>query len=106
MTDEIINRGIKLRNSIKEINDVLCSITPYLHHDIEITVQKKVLDYKGEKLYYRLKYDSPLWLAIESSLKDMRSDFQKQFDELNCKSKEEIKTPIKRPWWKLWEKQL
>ena len=104
MTDEIINQGIKLRDKIKEINDVLYSITPYLHNDIEITVQKKVHDYNGENLHYRLKYDSPLWIAIESSLKDMRSDFQKQFDELNCNSKEEIKTPIKRPWWKLWKK--
>ena len=57
-----------------------------------------------EKLYYRLKYDSPLWIAIESSLKNMRSDCQKQFDELNCNSKEEIKTPIKKPWWKIWKK--
>ena len=81
MTDEVINQGIKLRNKIKEINDVLYSITPYLHNDIEITVQKKVLNYNGEKLYYRLKYDSPLWMAIESSLKDMRPDYQKQFDE-------------------------
>ena len=104
MTDEIINQGIKLRDKIKEIDDVLYSITPYLHNDIEITVQKKVFDYNGEKLYYRLKYDSPLWIAIESSLKDMRSDFQKQFDELNCNSKEEIKTSIKRSWWKIWKK--
>lgn len=97
MTDEIINQGIKLRDKIKEIDDILYSITPYLHNDIEITIQKKVLNYNnGEKLYYRLKYDSPLWMAIESSLKDMRSDYQKQFDELNCNSKEEIKTPIKK----------
>ena len=34
----------------------------------------------------------------------MRSDCQKQFDELNCNSKEEIKTPIKKPWWKIWKK--
>ena len=53
MTDEIINQGIKLRDKIKEIDDVLYSITPYLHNDIEITVQKKVLNYNGEKLYYR-----------------------------------------------------
>ena len=99
MTDEIINQGIKLRDKIKEIDDVLYSITPYLHNDIEITIQKKVLNYNGEKLYYRLKYDSPLWIAIESSLKS-----QKQFDELNCNSKEEIKTPIKKPWWKIWKK--
>ena len=104
MTDEIINQGIKLRDKIKEINGVLYSITPYLHNDIEITVQKKVHDYNGENLHYRLKYDSPLWIAIESSLKDMRSDFQKQFDELNCNSKEEIKAPIKKPWWKIWKK--
>ena len=104
MTDEIINQGIKLRDKIKEINDVLYSITPYLHNDIEITIQKKVLNYNGEKLYYRLKYDSPLWIAIESSLKNMRPDCQKQFDELNCNSKEEIKTPIKKPWWKIWKK--
>ena len=104
MTDEIINQGIKLRDKIKEINDVLYSITPYLHNDIEITVQKKVHDHNGENLHYRLKYDSPLWIAIESSLKDMRSDFQKQFDELNCNSKEEIKAPIKKPWWKIWKK--
>ena len=104
MTDEIINQGIKLRDKIKEINDVLYSITPYLHNDIEITVQKKVHDYNGETLHYRLKYDSPLWIAIESSLKDMRSDFQKQFDELNCNSKEEIKVPVKKPWWKIWKK--
>ena len=106
MTDEVINQGIKLGNKIKETNDVLYSITPYLHNDIEITVQKKVLNYNGEKLYYRLKYDSPLWMAIESSLKDMRSDYQKQFDELNCNSnsKEGIETPIKKPWWKFWKK--
>lgn len=105
MTDEIINQGIKLRDKIKEIDDILYSITPYLHNDIEITIQKKVLNYNNrEKLYYRLKYDSPLWMAIESSLKDMRSDYQKQFDELNCNSKEEIKTPIKKSWWKIWKK--
>lgn len=104
MTDEIINQGIKLRDKIKEIDDVLYSITPYLHNDIEITIQKKTFNYNGEKLYYRLKYDSPLWIAIESSLKDMKSDFQKQFDELNCNSKEEIKTPIKKPWRKFWTK--
>ena len=95
MTEEIINKGIKLRNSIKEIDEVLYSITPYLHNDIEITIQKKVMNYNGEKLSYRLKYDSPLWIAIESSLKDMRSDFQKQFDELNCNSK--------KSWWKIWK---
>ena len=39
MTDEIINQGIKLKDSIKEIDDVLYSITPYQHNDIEITVQ-------------------------------------------------------------------
>ena len=104
MTNEIINKGIELRNRIKEIDDVLYSIRPYLHNDIEITVQKKVLNYDEEKLFYRLKYDSPLWLAIESSLKDMRSDCQKQFEELNCNSKEEIKTPTKKSWWKIWEK--
>ena len=38
MTEEIINKGIKLKNRIKEIDDVLYSITPYLHNDIEITV--------------------------------------------------------------------
>ena len=105
MTDEIINQGIKLRDKIKEIDDILYSITPYLHNDIEITIQKKVLNYNnGEKLHYRLKYDSPLWMAIESSLKEMRPDYQKQFDELNCNSKEEIKTPIKKSWWKIWKK--
>ena len=104
MTDEIINQGIKLRDKIKEIDDVLYSITPYLHNDIEITVQKKVHDYNGENLHYRLKYDSPLWIAIESSLKDMRSDFQKQFDELDCNSENKNETPIKKSWWKLWEK--
>ena len=104
MTDEIINQGIKLRDKIKEINDVLYSITPYLHNDIEITVQKKVHDYNGENLHYRLKYDSPLWIAIESSLKDMRSDFQKQFDELNCNSENKNETHIKKSWWKLWKK--
>ena len=52
MTDEIINQGIKLRDKIKEIDDVLYSITPYLHNDIEITIQKKVLNYNnGEKGY-------------------------------------------------------
>ena len=105
MTDEIFNQGRKLKDSIKEINDILHSITPYLHNDIEITVQKKIYNCNnGEKLHYRLRYDSPLWIAIESSLKDMRSDFQKQFDELNCNSKEEMKTPIKKSWWKIWEK--
>ena len=24
--------------------------------------------------------------------------------KMNCNSKEEIKTPIKRPWWKIWKK--
>ena len=104
MTDEIINQGIRLRDKIKEIDDVLYSITPYLHNDIEITIQKKAFNYNGEKLYYRLKYDSPFWMAIESSLEDMKSDCQKQFDELNCNSKEEIKAPIKKPWWKFWKK--
>lgn len=105
MTDEIFNQGRKLKDSIKEIDDVLYSITPYLHNDIEITVQKKIYNCNnGEKLHYRLRYDSPLWIAIESSLKDMRSDFQKQFDELNCNSKEEMKTPIKKSWWKIWKK--
>ena len=105
MTEEIFNQGIKLRDSIKEINDILHSITPYLHSDIEITVQRKVRNCNdGGKLCYRLTYDSPLWIAIESSLKNMRSDFQKQFDELNCNSKEEINTPIKKSWWKIWKK--
>lgn len=104
MTDEIINQGIKLRDKIKEIDDVLYSMTPYLHNDIEITIQKKVHNCNnGEKLYYRLKCNSPLWIAIESSLKNMRSDYQKQFDELNCNSKEEIKTPTKKPWRKIWK---
>lgn len=105
MTDEILNQGIKLKDDIKEIDDILHSITPYLHNDIEITIQKKVRNCNnGEKLYYRLKYDSPLWIAIESSLKDMRSDFQRRFDELNSNSKEVIKTPIKKSWWKIWKK--
>ena len=105
MTDEILNQGIKLKDGVKEIDDILNSITPYLHNDIEITIQKKVHNCNnGEKLYYRLKYDSPLWIAIESSLKDMRSDFQRRFDELNCNSKEVIKTPIKKSWWKIWKK--
>ena len=109
MTDEVIDQGIRLRDRIKEINQVLHSITPYLHNDVEITVQKKVLDYNGEKLYYRLKCNSPLWLAIESSLKDMRSDLQKQFEELGCNSekKEPIREPIRKtnPWWKFWRKK-
>lgn len=105
MTDEMIDQGIRLRDRIKEINEVLHSITPYMNNDIEITVQKKVFDYNGEKLYYRLKYNSPLWKAIESSLRDMRSDLQKQFEELGCNS--EKKEPIRKtnPWWKFWRKK-
>ena len=109
MTDEIIDQGIKLRDRIREIDEVLYSITPYMHNDVEITVQKKVFDFNGEKLYYRLKYNSPLWKAIESSLKDIRSDLQKQFEELGCNSekKEPVQEPIRKtnPWWKFWRKK-
>ena len=60
MTDEIINQGIRLRDKIKEIDDVLYSITPYLHNDIEITIQKKTFNYNGEKLYIDIRQDNPL----------------------------------------------
>ena len=109
MTDEIINQGIRLRDRIQEIDYILQSITPYLHQDIEITIQKKVREYNGEKLHFRMQYDSPLWLAIKSALKDMRDDFQKQFEELdcNCKEKEQVQEPVRKTndWWKFWRKK-
>ncbi len=105
MTKEAIKQGQAIQSRIKEINDVLCDIRPYLHNDIEIDIQKKVLDYNGEKLHYRLSSASPLWLAIGSELEDMKQELQNQFDELDCNSKEKPSEPMvkTKAWWKVWK---
>lgn len=100
MTNEAFEQGCKLKNRIKEIDCILKDITPYLHNDVEITIQKQ-----GCLLRYRLKSDDPLWLAIGSALKDMRAELQSQFDEIDCKSQEVPQDPIKKTkaWMKVWK---
>lgn len=106
MTTEAIEQGIKIKERIREIDKILHDITPCLHNDIEIDIQKKVLNYDGEKLHYRLSCDSPLWLAIGSYLKDMRTELQQQFDNLDCNSKEKPVEPMTKTkaCWKFWGK--
>lgn len=103
MTKEAVEQGQRIQERIQEINDILCDITPYLHNDIEIDVQKKVLNYDDKKLHYRLSSYSPLWLAIGVALKDMKEELQQQFTNLDCNSKEQPTEPMKKTkaWWKV-----
>lgn len=107
MTKEAMEQGYRIQERIEEIDDVLYAITPYLHNDIEIDIQKKVLEYNGNKLHYRLSSHSPLWLAIGTALKDMRTELQQQFESLDCNSKEPLEEPMEKTtaWWKFWVKK-
>ena len=94
MTREAIEQGQRIQARIDEINNILHDIRPYFHNDIEIDIQKKTLEYNGEKLHYRLSSESPLWLAIGTSLEDMKKELKQQFDELNCNSTEKPSEPM------------
>lgn len=105
MAKEAMEQGCRIKARIEEIDNILNDIRPYLHNDIEIDIQKKVLEYNGEKLHYRLSSDSPLWLAVGAYLEDMKKELKQQFDELDCNSTEEPSEPIKKTkaWWKVWK---
>ena len=103
MTNEALKQGQNILKRINEIDEIMRKLTPYYHNDIEIEVQKKVLNYNGEKLHYRLSYDSPLWLAIGTALRDMKNELHQQFEQLECNTEDKPDEPLKKTAiWKKW----
>lgn len=109
MTEEALEQGRKLLDKIGELKKTKEKITPYLHEVVtmNIAIQKGLMGYAldDEKLFCTLTTDSPLFLAIASSLQDMIDELQHQFDTLGMDEKSKVE-PIKKTsfWEKVWGK--
>lgn len=116
MTEESLIKGQKIRQRIKQIEEIKSSITPYLRErvELEVTYKKGLMSYNADedsKHQYTLYSDSPLFIAIASCLSDMITDLQRQFDELDSCSQQsstndssDNNEPLaKTSWWrKVW----
>lgn len=104
MTREAAQEGQRIIDQIESIKHYMSRYRPYLHEQTELTVTAKKND--NEDKFY-LRSDSPLFLAIYSSLEDMVKELEDKLAKLDANDKTEYHTPpIRRTsfWKKVWGK--
>lgn len=107
MTKESYITSSELLSRIREVDDAIAAIKPYLHEstELEIKVKKGLMGCTADDVgSFTLTSDSPLWLAIGASLIDLKEELQEKFDNLKCNSKEKNDNPIEKTsfWKKVW----
>lgn len=108
MTQESLKAANELQREIERIDDILKDLRPYMNETtiLEITIKKQLMNCTPTPVRtFRLNSNNPLWLAIGSSLIDLKTELQGKFDRLDSNSETKRQYPIEETsfWKKVWK---